>query len=97
MSGAPCFVVSVLYIGGITYIVGEFAALFGCAVGLPDAVTAYSFVALGTSLPDTFASRQAATESPDADAAIGNVTGARFRILEVVILSRTTGNCLVCF
>lgn len=75
MSGGPCFVVSVLYIGGITYIVGEFATLFGCAVGLPDAVTAYSFVALGTSLPDTFASRQAATEAPDADAAIGNVTG----------------------
>ena len=86
--------VSVLYIGGITYIVGEFAALFGCAVGLPDAVTAYSFVALGTSLPDTFASRQAATESPDADAAIGNVTGTRFQNLEVVICSVTTGKCL---
>eukprot|EP00892_Ulva_mutabilis_P009649 jgi/Ulvmu1/7056/UM033_0116.1 len=75
-SGGPCFVVSVLYIGGVTYIVGELASCFGCAVSLPDAVTAFSFVALGTSLPDTFASRQAAQESPDADAAIGNVTGS---------------------
>lgn len=74
--GMPCFVVSIMYIAAVTYVVGEFAALFGCAVGLPDAVTAISFVALGTSLPDTFASRQAALDSPDADAAIGNVTGA---------------------
>lgn len=59
----------------MTFIVGELASCFGCAVSLPDAVTAFSFVALGTSLPDTFASRQAAQESPDADAAIGNVTG----------------------
>lgn len=75
-SGMPCFAVSILYIAGLTYIVGEFASLFGCALGLRDAVTAISFVALGTSLPDTFASRQAAVESEDADAAIGNVTGA---------------------
>ena len=60
----------------VTFIVGELASCFGCAISLPDAVTAFSFVALGTSLPDTFASRQAAQESPDADAAIGNVTGA---------------------
>jgi hypothetical protein len=68
--------VSVLYIGVVTYIVGEFSALFGCALGIPDPVTAISFVAMGTSLPDTFASRQAALEAPDADAAIGNVTGS---------------------
>ena len=73
--GGPCFAVSILFIGALTYIVGEFAALLGCALGVPDAVTAISFVALGTSLPDTFASRAAACESPDADAAIGNVTG----------------------
>lgn len=33
-------------------------------------------MALGTSLPDAFASRQAALESRYADAAIGNVTGS---------------------
>lgn len=75
-SGGPCFCVAILFIGVVTYFVGEVATLFGCALGVPDAVTAISFVALGTSLPDTFASRQAAMEASDADAAIGNVTGA---------------------
>merc|ERR1711881_432038 len=35
-----------------------------------------TFVALGTSLPDTFASKTAATQDPYADASIGNVTGS---------------------
>merc|ERR1712241_1127186 len=39
-------------------------------------ITAITFVALGTSLPDTFASKVAATEDPTADAAIGNATGS---------------------
>lgn len=39
-------------------------------------VTAISFVALGTSLPDLFASKQAVLDSTDADAAVGNVTGS---------------------
>ena len=39
-------------------------------------MTAISFVALGTSLPDTFASKTAAEQSTYADAAIGNVTGS---------------------
>ena len=33
-------------------------------------------LAVGTSLPDTFASKQATIESPDADAAVGNITGS---------------------
>lgn len=33
-------------------------------------------VALGTSLPDTFASKAAAEQDPYADASIGNVTGS---------------------
>jgi len=45
-------------------------------IGLKPAVTAITFVALGTSLPDTFASKQAAQESKNADSAIGNVTGS---------------------
>lgn len=77
-NGYPCFIASLIMIGATTYMIGNFARLFGCAVGLEDAMTAISFVALGTSLPDTFASRQAAQEAPDADAAIGNVTGATF-------------------
>ena len=52
------------------------AGIFGCLVGLKDSVTAITFVALGTSLPDTFASRAAAIGEKHADNAIGNVTGS---------------------
>ena len=74
--GWPCFVVSLAMIAGLTYVIAPLAAMFGCAVGLGDEMTAIVFVALGTSLPDTFASRQAAVQADDADAAIGNVTGS---------------------
>lgn len=60
MGGWLCFVVSLAFIGGVTAIVGEIASLFGCVCGLKPAVTAITFVALGTSLPDTFASKTAA-------------------------------------
>ena len=39
-------------------------------------ITAITFVALGTSLPDTFASKTAAQSEPYADASIGNITGS---------------------
>lgn len=39
---------------------GDLASIFGCMVGLKDAITAITLVALGTSLPDTFASKIAA-------------------------------------
>ena len=42
----------------------------------PDSITAITLVALGTSLPDTFASKAAARSDDDADASIGNVTGS---------------------
>ncbi len=74
--GKVAFCMSMVFIGIITAIVGEFAELFGCIIGLKSAVTAISFVALGTSLPDMFASKQAAQESPFADAAIGNIMGS---------------------
>lgn len=70
------FCISLCFIGVVTAIIAEFAELFGCVIGLKPAVTAITFVALGTSLPDTFASRQAAQESKNADNAIGNVTGS---------------------
>jgi len=74
--GWTTFSISLLFIAALTAIVAEFANLFGCAVGLEPEITAVTFVALGTSLPDTFASVQATREAPDADAAIGNVTGS---------------------
>merc|ERR1719296_366380 len=52
------------------------AELLGCVVGISEGTTAITFVALGTSLPDTFASKTAAQMDPYADASIGNVTGS---------------------
>merc|ERR1712224_712918 len=63
-------------IGGVTAIVGDLAGMLGCSVGLNDDITAITLVALGTSLPDTFASMTAATQDPFADASLGNVTGS---------------------
>merc|ERR1719346_447529 len=74
--GWPCFFVSLGMIGLLTAIVGDLAGIFGCLVGLKDSVTAITFVALGTSLPDTFASKSAAVAERTADNAIGNVTGS---------------------
>merc|ERR1712151_126455 len=63
-------------IGSLTAVIGDIAALFGCVLGIPDAITAITFVALGTSLPDTFASKSAAVDELTADACVGNVTGS---------------------
>ena len=54
------FCVCLGFIGIVTFFVGEVATLFGCVCGLENSVTAITFVALGTSLPDTFASKLAA-------------------------------------
>eukprot|EP01062_Namystynia_karyoxenos_P002173 TRINITY_DN1075_c0_g1_i4.p1 TRINITY_DN1075_c0_g1~~TRINITY_DN1075_c0_g1_i4.p1 ORF type:complete len:1030 (+),score=355.23 TRINITY_DN1075_c0_g1_i4:93-3092(+) len=74
--GWACFGVALAYIGMVTKMVEEVATLLGCSMGLKKPVTAITFVALGTSLPDTFASKQATEEEEYADAAIGNVTGS---------------------
>lgn len=60
MRGWLAFVVSLVFIGIVTGVVGEFATLLGCVFGIKDSVTAITFVALGTSLPDTLASKTAA-------------------------------------
>ncbi|XP_034407464.1 sodium/calcium exchanger 1b isoform X4 [Cyclopterus lumpus] len=75
-NGWACFVVSICMIGLLTAVIGDLASSFGCTVGLKDSVTAVVFVALGTSVPDTFASKVAATQDQYADASIGNVTGS---------------------
>eukprot|EP01006_Ploeotia_vitrea_P028616 TRINITY_DN61285_c0_g1_i1.p1 TRINITY_DN61285_c0_g1~~TRINITY_DN61285_c0_g1_i1.p1 ORF type:complete len:912 (-),score=83.41 TRINITY_DN61285_c0_g1_i1:1441-4176(-) len=76
LGGWATFVTSLIFVGLITACVAELASLFGCVVGLDDSITAITFVALGTSLPDTFASKTAAEEEEFADAAVGNVTGS---------------------
>ncbi|XP_030051775.1 sodium/calcium exchanger 1 isoform X3 [Microcaecilia unicolor] len=75
-NGWACFIVSITMIGLLTGLIGDLASHFGCTIGLKDSVTAVVFVALGTSVPDTFASKVAATQDQYADASIGNVTGS---------------------
>ncbi|XP_032877902.1 sodium/calcium exchanger 1 isoform X1 [Amblyraja radiata] len=75
-NGWACFVVSIMMIGLLTAVIGDLASHFGCTIGLKDSVTAVVFVALGTSVPDTFASKVSAIQDQYADASIGNVTGS---------------------
>ncbi|XP_048252475.1 sodium/calcium exchanger 2-like isoform X2 [Haliotis rufescens] len=72
----PAFVISLLFIAGMTAVVEQLGHLLGCVVGLETSVTGITIIALGTSVPDTFASRTAAKQDEHADAAIGNVTGS---------------------
>lgn len=74
--GYPSFVIALAFIGLVTAIVGEVATVLGCCINLKESVTAITLVALGTSLPDTFASMTAARNADYADAAIGNITGS---------------------
>lgn len=76
MGGWACFLLSLSMIGVATWVVADFAALVGCVFGFDDKFTAITFVALGTSLPDTFASMTAAVQDKYADPALGNVTGS---------------------
>lgn len=74
--GYGCFLGSLFFIGLTTAVVAECAALMGCIFTLKPGVTAITFVAIGTSIPDTFASRIAAQQERYADEAVGNVTGS---------------------
>ena len=74
--GWLAFVIALAVIGAVTTVVGELATMLGCTVGLKVSATAITLVAMGTSLPDTFASKAAAQSSPTADSAIVNVTGS---------------------
>ncbi|XP_030371111.1 sodium/calcium exchanger 3 isoform X2 [Scaptodrosophila lebanonensis] len=74
--GYITFCVSIIVIGLVTAVIGDAASYFGCALGIKDSVTAICFVALGTSIPDTFASLIAAKQDDTADNSIGNVTGS---------------------
>jgi len=74
--GWVCFWSALAMIGAVTAVVGDMAGLLGCCVGIPDDITAVTLVALGTSLPDTFASKVAAQQNDTADDSVGNVTGS---------------------
>merc|ERR1719412_949715 len=75
-NGYPTFVISIIMIGLCTAVIGDIASHLGCFINLKDSVNAIAFVALGTSVPDTFASKTAAIEDETADASVGNVTGS---------------------
>merc|ERR1719381_46037 len=75
-AGYPTFVVSISAVGVCTAVIGDVAGHLGCFIYLKDCVNAISFVALGTSVPDTFASKTAAIEDETADNSVGNVTGS---------------------
>jgi len=74
--GWLCFCMALLMIGIVTAFIGDIAALLACCVGISEDIAAISLVALGTSLPDTFASRTAALQEDTADNSVGNVTGS---------------------
>lgn len=74
--GWAAFIIALAEIGLITTVVGELATVLGCTINLRVAATAITLVAMGTSLPDTSASKIAAETSPYADSAVGNVTGS---------------------
>ncbi|CAE8640191.1 unnamed protein product [Polarella glacialis] len=75
-NGWATFLTALAFIGLVTATVGDMANLVGCVLTLNPEITAITFVALGTSLPDTFASKRAAQAEPYADACVGNVTGS---------------------
>ncbi|CAK9038377.1 unnamed protein product, partial [Durusdinium trenchii] len=72
----PSFFCSLIGIGLVTVVINDAASLLGCSVGMADDLTAITLVALGTSLPDTLASRTAAISDEHADNSIGNITGS---------------------
>jgi len=76
LNGWLCFWSSLIMIGLVTACVGDLAGMLGCSLNLEDDITAITLVALGTSLPDTFASKTAAQQDPYADASVGNVMGS---------------------
>jgi solute carrier family 8 (sodium/calcium exchanger) len=76
LGGWLCFFSALGMIAVVTALVGDLAGMLGCSLNLEDDITAITLVALGTSLPDTFASKTAAQQDPYADASVGNVMGS---------------------
>ena len=52
-NGYLSFVISLVFIGACTALIGDVAAHLGCFINLKDGVNAIAFVALGTSVPGT--------------------------------------------
>lgn len=74
--GWACFFCALGFITILTVLIKDLASIFGCLINLKSTVNAITLVALGTSLPDLFASKTAAIQERYADNCIGNVTGS---------------------
>ena len=64
----------------ISYFLIQLGTLIGCVLDFKASVAGITIIALGTSVPDTFASRTAAIHDQYADAAIGNITGMSYQV-----------------
>ena len=58
VNGYLTFVISILFIGACTAVIGDIAGHLGCFINLKDGVNAIAFVALGTSVPGTKSFRE---------------------------------------
>merc|ERR1712224_104485 len=74
--GLLTFILALTFIAVLTMFIADLASLAGCCVTFRPAFTAITIVALGTSLPDAFASKAAAQGDKHADNSIGNITGS---------------------
>ncbi|GAB0492444.1 hypothetical protein MMPV_003706 [Pyropia vietnamensis] len=72
---AITFLVSVVWIAGISYLMVESARYFGCIVGIPAAVLGVTVLAAGTSVPDALASVSVA-RAGKGDFAVSNALGS---------------------
>ena len=54
------FTLSLLLIGVVTYVISHLALTIGCLLNLKSGVTGLVFIAVGTSMSELFASRNAA-------------------------------------
>jgi len=74
--GLLTFIIALTFIAVLTMFIADLATLAGCCVNFRPAFTAITIVALGTSLPDAFASKAAAQGDKNADNSLGNITGS---------------------
>ena len=75
-NGWVTFFACIFCIGAISILIEDLAAHFGCVCGIDKPITAITVVAIGTSLPDMFASRAAAMYERTADAALAHISGS---------------------
>lgn len=68
------FICSLIFIGGIAYVVTKLTDQISCVTGVNPYVIAFTALASGTSWPDLVASKIAAERQITADSAIANIT-----------------------